>query len=966
VTNAALIEQRTGQARTGDPPDPSWSAESGVMRALAGERRVGERWWPSLVLAMVLCLAGAGSAAADPVLTQVGPPTLTGALPSSTAFSPNGRLLATANSASNSVSVFSVSANGALTEVGSPTPTGDSPLSLSFSSDGRLLATANSGSNSVSVFSVSANGALTPVGSPIATDPSPALVVFSPVGNRLAIVNWGDIGSVSSLSMFSVSPGGALTPVGSVRRDDGVGWAAFSRDGKLLATVDEWDSISVFSVSPSGALTPLSPPTSTVGTTASLVALSPTGEMLAIATKPDTDGASVSVFSVSPGGAVLPLGSPTTTGDGPITSMAFGPNGGLLATTDASGLVSVFSVSPGGALTLLGSLTVAGIGEYGGLTAVPTVFGPDGRLLATLGRAGSMAGSVSMFSVSAPSLDTSIISGPPAATAARTATFTFDANYPSTFECRLDNGSFASCATGVSYAGLAEGRHTLAVRAKDLLGNIDASPASRSWRVDLTAPAAASLAQPADAASNLPASTLFSWSSTSDDATGISRYELWIDGALSQTVTPLQCAAVCAATPGAALADGSHRWQVRAVDSAGNVAASVSRTFAVDAAPPAAFALAGPDDDAATTDRRPALLWQAASDAGIGLAGYDIVLDGQVAASVDASTTAFTPGTDLTEGTHDWQVVARDAHGNRRASATRRFTVDVTQPVAKLTAAPDPALVGRIVTFDGGASSDAGSGVVRFEWDLDGDGSFERDTGATATTTESYSEPGVFGVQLRVTDRAGLSAVVRSDQRISAETRASSQFGISINDGARYTNDPKVTIKAIWPSFASQMLISNDGGFKTAQTLALQADTPWTLDSSGAERLPKIVYVRFVRGLTISETYTDDIILDESAPAVTSARVSPSTEAGAAQLALRARDRGLAGVSSVQVSNNRRHPHARFRSYHATIKLTRLKGERQLKTGKPIYVRVRDRAGNLSAWRTAQHTTKRTARTSHR
>lgn len=567
---------------------------------------------------------------------------------------------------------------------------------------------------------------------------------------------------------------------------------------------------------------------------------------------------------------------------------------------------------------------------------------------------------VSMFSLAAPALDTSITSGPTPATDAATATFAFEANYPSTLECRLDTHSFEGCSSPKSYSGLAEGVHTFAVRATDLVGNVAA--ASRSWTVDLTAPVV-SLAQPANAAVNLRESAVFSWTPTIDNLTGIDRYELWIDRASSRTVSPGLCAVVCSATPAAALTDGLHSWQVRAFDGVGNVAASVSRTFTVDAAPPSAFALTGPADDAATTSRRPVLSWQAAADAGIGVAGYDVLVDGQVVASVGASATTFTPGSDLADGAHRWQVVARDGYGYERASAIGRFIVDTTAPAAALTAAPNPALTGRIVTFDAARSSDAGTGIVRYEWDLDGDGTFEHETGATATTAQTFADSGTFAVQLRVTDRVGLSAVARIDQRITAETRGSEAGAVSINDGARYTNDPKVTIKATWPSFARQMLISNDGGFKTAQTFGLQADTAWTLDSSGAERLPKIVYVRF-RGLTVSETYHDDIILDQSGPTVTSAQVTPKEKGTPALLRVRARDRGLAGVSRIQVSNNRRRPNAKFRSYRAIVKLTRLKGERPLKIAKPIYVRVRDRAGNLSAWRAAHRAPKRTGRTS--
>ena len=118
------------------------------------------------------------------------------------AFSPSGGLLATANQAAGTVSVFQVGAGGALTAVsGSPFATG-SPRSVAFSPGGGLLATANTNERTASVFQVGSSGALTPVsGSPFATGSLPVSVAFSPSGALFATANQGD----NTVSVFSVA-----------------------------------------------------------------------------------------------------------------------------------------------------------------------------------------------------------------------------------------------------------------------------------------------------------------------------------------------------------------------------------------------------------------------------------------------------------------------------------------------------------------------------------------------------------------------------------------------------------------------------------------------------------------------------------------------------------------------------------------------------------------------------------------
>lgn len=83
--------------------------------------------------------------------------------------------------------------------------------------------------------------------------------------------------------------------------------------------------------------------------------------------------------------------------------------------------------------------------------------------------------------------DTTITAGPSGSVTATGASFSFTATEAATFECSLDGSAFASCTSPKAYSGLGLGSHTFQVRARDTAGNLDASPASRTWTIT-TAP----------------------------------------------------------------------------------------------------------------------------------------------------------------------------------------------------------------------------------------------------------------------------------------------------------------------------------------------------------------------------------------------------------------------------------------------------------------------------------------------
>ena len=194
---------------------------------------------------------------------------------------------------------------------------------------------------------------------------------------------------------------------------------------------------------------------------------------------------------------------------------------------------------------------------------------------------------------------------------------------------------------------------------------------------------------------------------------------------------------------------------------------------------------------------------------------------------------------------------------------------------------------------------------------------------------------------------------------------ASRPLGITINDAAEFTNSRKVTIYATGPSGATQVILSNDGGFGASQTFDLTdgyAEISWTLVASRDERLPKTVYARFVQRFgSQSSTNTDDIILDTTAPTMTSASgastgSSPSGVAvqsvvaaaakGGVRLTVRAKDAN-SGIGTVQVKTSSRGgitavPTSNPKASSRTLRLNTTK--------KRLWVRVVDRAGNVSRW----------------
>jgi PKD domain/FG-GAP repeat len=473
-----------------------------------------------------------------------------------------------------------------------------------------------------------------------------------------------------------------------------------------------------------------------------------------------------------------------------------------------------------------------------------------------------------------------------------------------------------------------------------VFGEPTAYPDGRAWvyPVDTTPPAPFSLVSPAAGATNLSKEPQFLWDTTTDSGSGIDHYELWIDGSLKQKLSAsLFCpGSTCTDEPPTPLAGGAHTWMVKAVDGVGNVRSSTTRSFTVDATPPAAFSNASPANGSWVGTTTPTLTWHASSDSGSGLAGYRVLIDGtQSGPDLPPSQTSYTPPSALSPGAHTWKVQAFDGVGNVRQASQWSFKVDTLPPTAAITVDNANPVTGQTVTFDAAQSTDhSGDPIVGYSWDPVGSGAFTS-SGTIRTFKHAYPATGTYQASVRVTDAAGKTDTATVKVTVHPAPPPG-PVGVSINGGKLYTNNQNVTLDIVWPAGTDTATVANDGGFQHADTFPVAAKISWTLSTAGSQQSPKTVYVRFGSS---TQNYTDDILLDTVAPTVTAA-TSEMTAVDTYKVSVTASDDN-SGLGKMQITADPAHPGA-ARPYAATTTYTG--------SSAPKWVHVWDNAGNLSKW----------------
>ncbi|HEX6689145.1 MAG TPA: hypothetical protein VF085_10845, partial [Solirubrobacterales bacterium] len=294
-----------------------------------------------------------------------------------------------------------------------------------------------------------------------------------------------------------------------------------------------------------------------------------------------------------------------------------------------------------------------------------------------------------------------------------------------TFECNLDAAGWQSCTTPKTYTSLADGPHSVEVRAKDLAGNSDPTPAQASWTVDTAAPQTTIGSSPSSPTNNSQAALSFS-SSELDIS-----FECNLDAAGWQSCT----------TPKTytSLADGPHSVEVRAKDLAGNSDPTPAlASWTVDTAAPQTTIASSPSSP--TNNSQAGLSFSSSESGGT----FECNLD---AAGWQSCTTPKTY-TSLPDGPHSVEVRAKDLAGNSDPTpAQASWTVDTAPPQTTKGDGPEGTVEMGPVSFEF-SSGDSGA---TFVCSLDGGSA-----NPCPTPYEiSNPDPGPHALVVKAVDSAG-------------------------------------------------------------------------------------------------------------------------------------------------------------------------------------------------------------------
>jgi large repetitive protein len=686
-------------------------------------------------------------------------------------------------------------------------------LDLTGSTDGDYVvvvtATDAAGNSRSATFTITLDTVAPPA--PVVTGPT------APVNDRTPNLSVSDaeVGVTYSCAVSGPDAAASVTSCGTTTTLD----LSAAADGDYLVTVTAADaagntSSSTFTVT----LDTVAPPAPTVPDPASLTRAT----SVAVAISESESGVNLSCLLAAPGGATVFSGACPGSGTFDTASFGDGLYTLVVTATDAAGngssttvswirdttappspsatvatptrsmspTVTIRDAEPGVVLTC--DLTAPGGGSvFSGGCPSGGVFDTSGfgdgvytLVVTATDAAGNSSSTTLTWTRDTVAPPAPSVTAPASPAQDRSLSFTVaDAESGVTFTCSVTGPSAVTVltcgpTTTVDLSGAADGTYVLRVTATDAAGNTSTA-GSASYVLDTAAPPAPTVTAPGSPAQGrTPSFTV------SDAEPGVT-FTCSVSGPATVTVT------TCGPSTTIDLRgapDGTYTLTVCAIDTAGNVSASVTASYLLDTTAPSAPSVAGVP---ALTNSRSVTASISGAEAGLQVTclltspGGAVVRSGACPADGVFDTTGFA------DGVYTLRVTATDAAGNS-STTTVTWTRDTVAPPAPSAAAPRSPALSRSPSF---TVVDAEAGVT-YVCSVSGPAAASVTTCGPTTKLSLPGADGTYTVTINAVDAAGNVSSSTTATYV-LDTTAPAQPSVGVTPSPAQGRHPSFTVSGV-------------------------------------------------------------------------------------------------------------------------------------------------------------------------
>lgn len=159
--------------------------------------------------------------------------------------------------------------------------------------------------------------------------------------------------------------------------------------------------------------------------------------------------------------------------------------------------------------------------------------------------------------------------------------------------------------------------------------------------------------------------------------------------------------------------NGTYKLSMHVEDFAGNITTSNEVTIIINNAIPGAFSLKSPINNIWINTSKPTFQWNASASSDA--ITYEVKVD-SVSIGNGITSTSFTAPSNISQGAHQWEVIATNTFGQSRVSNSGTFRIDTTPPN---NFSINVSIQGTTPTFSF-STNDTGSGVAGYQISIDG------------------------------------------------------------------------------------------------------------------------------------------------------------------------------------------------------------------------------------------------------